>query len=139
MSEKTGFSRRARLGGTVAVAAIALAFAGQAFAQGAAATDDSVVIVTSQRKALQSAQQIKKKNDQVVDSIVATDVGKLPDNNVADALARVTGVQIRRDSGEANTVLIRGLPDLATELNGREVFTTTGRYIQLADIPSTML
>jgi outer membrane receptor protein involved in Fe transport len=46
---------------------------------------------------------------------------------------------VRRDGGEANTVLIRGLPGIATLLNGREMFTTTGRFIQLADIPSTML
>ncbi len=128
----------------VSVAVLAVAAPG-AFAQNAqapqadAAADGTVVVVTSQRKAIQNAQTIKKKNDQIVDSVVATDVGKLPDNNVADALARVTGIQIRRDSGEANSVLIRGLPDLATTLNGREVFTTTGRYVQLADIPSTML
>jgi iron complex outermembrane receptor protein len=97
------------------------------------------VVVTGQRQAAQSAQQIKKNNDLVVDSIVAEDVGKLPDNNVADALARVTGIQVRRDSGEANSVLIRGLPNLVTLLNGREVFTTTGRYIALADVPANML
>ena len=122
--------------------AVLAAVAPGAYAQNAdtsATSGDNVVVVTSQRKAIQSAQTIKKKSDQVVDSIVATDVGKLPDNNVADALARVTGIQIRRDSGEANSVLIRGLPDLATTLNGRELFTTTGRYVQLADVPSTML
>jgi iron complex outermembrane recepter protein len=97
------------------------------------------IVVTGQRQAAQSAQLIKKNNDLVVDSIVAEDVGKLPDNNVADALARVTGIQVRRDSGEANSVLIRGLPNLVTLLNGREVFTTTGRYIALADIPANML
>lgn len=111
-----------------------------AFAQdGAVAEDSTVVIVTGVRKAAQSAQDIKKKNDLVVDSIVAEDVGKLPDNNVADALARVTGVQVRRDSGEANSVLIRGLPNVVTLLNGREVFTTTGRFVALADIPANML
>ena len=119
-----------------------LAAAAPALAQTAAAKDDQVVeevVVTGQRQAAQSAQQIKKNNDLVVDSIVAEDVGKLPDNNVADALARVTGIQVRRDSGEANSVLIRGLPNLVTLLNGREVFTTTGRYIALADVPANML
>jgi TonB-dependent receptor len=125
-----------------AASALTLLGASPALAQNAATKDDQTVdeiVVTGQRQAAQSAQQIKKNNDLVVDSIVAEDVGKLPDNNVADALARVTGIQVRRDSGEANSVLIRGLPNLVTLLNGREVFTTTGRYIALADIPANML
>jgi TonB-dependent receptor len=100
---------------------------------------EATVLVTGVRRAAQSAQKIKKDADNVIDSIVADDIGKFPDTNVAETLARVTGVQVRRDGGEANTVLIRGLPGIATLLNGRELFTTTGRYIQLADIPSTML
>lgn len=125
-----------------AASAMALLAAAPALAQTTATKDDQTVeeiVVTGQRQAAQSAQQIKKNNDLVVDSIVAEDVGKLPDNNVADALARVTGIQVRRDSGEANSVLIRGLPNLVTLLNGREVFTTTGRYIALADVPANML
>jgi TonB-dependent receptor len=125
-----------------AASAMTLLAAAPALAQTAAPQDDQTVdevVVTGQRQAAQSAQQIKKNNDLVVDSIVAEDVGKLPDNNVADALARVTGIQVRRDSGEANSVLIRGLPNLVTLLNGREVFTTTGRYIALADVPANML
>jgi iron complex outermembrane receptor protein len=99
----------------------------------------TVVNVTGVRKAAQSAQKIKQDADNVVDSIVADDIGKFPDTNVAQTLARVTGIQVQRNAGEANTVLIRGLPGIATTLNGREMFTSTGRYIQLADIPSTML
>lgn len=133
-------ARRAML--ISAASALTLLIAAPAMAQTAVAKEDQTVdeiVVTSQRQAAQSAQQIKKNNDLVVDSIVAEDVGKLPDNNVADALARVTGIQVRRDSGEANSVLIRGLPNLVTLLNGREVFTTTGRYIALADVPANML
>ncbi|MBV7537685.1 TonB-dependent receptor [Duganella sp. sic0402] len=100
---------------------------------------EATVTVTGVRRAAQSAQKIKKDADNVIDSIVADDIGKFPDTNVGQTIARVTGVQVRRDGGEANTVLIRGLPGIATMLNGRELFTTTGRYIQLADIPSTML
>jgi len=122
-----------------AASAMTLLAAAPALAQTAAGETVDEVVVTGQRRAAQSAQQIKKNNALVVDSIVAEDVGKLPDNNVADALARVTGIQVRRDSGEANSVLIRGLPNLVTLLNGREVFTTTGRYIALADVPANML
>ena len=70
---------------------------------------------------------------------MAEDVGKLPDNSVAEALARVTGIQIRRDAGEANSVLIRGLPNVVTLLNGREVFTTIDRFIALGDVPANLL
>ncbi|MES2325628.1 MAG: TonB-dependent receptor [Pseudomonadota bacterium] len=103
------------------------------------AAETAVVVVSGVRRAAQTAQKIKQEADDVIDSIVADDIGKFPDTNVAQTLARVSGIQVRRDAGEANTVLIRGLPGIATMLNGREMFTTTGRYIQLADIPSTML
>ncbi|UGQ49086.1 TonB-dependent receptor [Massilia endophytica] len=98
-----------------------------------------VVTVSGVRQAAESAQKIKMDSDYVIDSIVADDIGKFPDTNVAETIARITGIQVRRDAGEANTVLIRGLPGISTFINGREMFTTTGRYIQLADIPSTML
>ena len=97
------------------------------------------VVVTDVRAAAAAAQEIKQRSDFVVDAIVAEDVGKLPDNSVAGALARVTGIQIRRDAGEANSVLIRGLPNVVTLLNGREVFTTTGRFIALGDVPANLL
>jgi iron complex outermembrane receptor protein len=75
-----------------------------------------------------------------MDSIVADDIGKFPDTNVArnrwpaSAASRCAAMPAK-----PIPVLIRGLPGIATLLNGRELFTTTGRYIQLADIPSTML
>jgi TonB-dependent receptor len=109
------------------------------WAQEAADPAVTVVTVSGVRKAAESAQKIKQNADNVIDSIVADDIGKFPDTNVAETLARVSGIQVRRDAGEANTTLIRGLPGIATFLNGREMFTTTGRYIQLRDIPSTML
>src|SRR5262249_448508 len=81
-------------------------------------------VVTGVRASVQSALDEKKNADQLVDSIVAEDIGKLPDNNVIEALQHVTGVQISRNASEANQLLIRGLPDIATLLNGREIFTS---------------
>jgi outer membrane receptor for ferrienterochelin and colicin len=123
--------------GSASVIATLFACCAPALAQDAA--DEEAIVVTGVRASLQNAQELKRNADQIVDSIVAEDIGKLPDNNVADALARVTGVQIRRDSGEGNSVLIRGLPQVVTLLNGRQVYTTTGRFIALADIPANML
>jgi len=97
------------------------------------------VVVTGVRASVKSALDEKKNADQLVDSIVAQDVGKLPDNNVIEALQHVTGVQISRNAAEADQLLIRGLPDIATLLNGREIFTSTGRFITLQDIPAELL
>jgi len=112
-----------------------------AFAQEVKPADDGVAVVevSGVRASIQSAQKIKQDSDQLIDSIVADDIGKFPDNNVADTLARVAGVQVLRTSSEANTVLIHGLPGIETLLNGRDYFTTFGRYVQLADIPSAMV
>jgi len=103
------------------------------------ATTTNVITVTGVRAAAESAQNIKKNSDEVMDTIVADDIGKFPDTNVAQTLAHVPGIQVFRNSYEVTSVLIDGLPDVATLLNGRDVFTSTGRYISLADIPSTML
>jgi iron complex outermembrane receptor protein len=101
--------------------------------------DLDTIVVTGVRASVQSALQIKKNSDQLVDSIVSEDIGKLPDNNVIEALQHVTGLQISRNMAETNQLLIRGLPDIATLLNGREIFTSYGRYVQLQDIPAELL
>ncbi len=36
-------------------------------------------------------------------------------------------------------MLVRGLPNVVTLLNGRQVFTTTGRFIALGDVPANLL
>jgi len=97
------------------------------------------IVITGVRASLASAQSIKRNATQIVDSIVAEDIGKLPDNTVADALQRVTGVQVTRGAGEATGVLIRGLPNVATVLNGREAFTGVGRGFSLQDIPAELI
>lgn len=125
------------------VSIAALLMSAPAFAQSAAPADappqDGEIVVTGVRGSLASAQRIKQNAITVVDSIVAQDIGKLPDNTVSDALQRVTGVQVTRANGEAGTVLIRGLPNTATLLNGREAFTGTGRGVALQDIPAELL
>ena len=64
----------------------------------------------------------KKRNSEIVaDSITAEDLGKFPDNNIADSLQRIPGVAIDRAGGEGRFVSIRGLgPDFSAVLiNGR--------------------
>lgn len=95
----------------------------------AQAAEPVAVIVTGQRAALQSAQKIKQNSDEIVDSIVAEDMGKLPDRSVTEVLQRVVGVTIDRTmskgdpehfSVEGSGVSIRGLSYVRSELNGRD-------------------
>ncbi|HEV2866256.1 MAG TPA: TonB-dependent receptor [Allosphingosinicella sp.] len=99
------------------------------------ASDESIV-VTGLRRSLQSAQNIKRNSDQIIDGIVAEDIGKLPDIAVSETAARIPGVQVTRRGGEADTVLVRGLPDFSTTYNGREIFTAERREVALQDFPS---
>lgn len=94
------------------------------------------IVVTGIRRSLESAQAIKRNSDAIVDSIVAEDIGKLPDVTVAESVARIVGVQVDRSEGGAQGVRIRGLPDVATTYNGREIFTGKGRYVALQDFPA---
>jgi TonB-dependent receptor len=106
----------------------------------ASALDQSEdIVVTGLRRSLGSAQAIKRDSDQILDAIVAEDIGKLPDNNAAESLARITGVQITRSQDEANGVSVRGLPDVATTFNGREIYTAEGRNVAFQDFPSNSL
>jgi TonB-dependent receptor len=110
-------------------------------AAGAQPTEVQEVVVTGLRASLQSAQAIKKNSSQIVDSIVAQDIGKLPDATVSDALQRITGVQIGRDLGEGSgSIAIRGLPQVETTLDGREAFTAGGgRTFNFEDVPSQIV
>ena len=101
-------------------------------------TDD--IIVTGLRASLETAQAIKRNSGQIVDSIVAEDIGKLPDVTVAEALQRITGVQISRNQGEGAGIAIRGLTQVQTLLDGRSIFTAGGgRGLSYQDVPSELL
>jgi iron complex outermembrane recepter protein len=102
-----------------------------------AAAGGEEIIVTGLRRSLQSAQNIRRNSEQIVDAIVAEDIGKLPDLNTAQTAARIPGVQVYRQGGEAQNVLVRGLPNFTTTYNGREIFTAETRVVALQDFPSS--
>lgn len=116
---------------------------GQAFAQAAPATpeDNSVVVVTGLRASASSALATKKDTMEIVDSISAEDIGKLPDPNVAETLTRVPGVQGYRYGGEGASpvgqgsgLTIRGLSgQTASQVNGRSYFTAGSREFNIED------
>lgn len=98
------------------------------------------VIVSGVRGSLVQGLENKRNSTQVVESIVAQDIGKLPDNNVVEALQRISGIQITdRGGGEAEGIVIRGLNDVTTTWNGRNVFTASSRQLALQDIPSNLI
>ncbi|OYW76258.1 MAG: TonB-dependent receptor, partial [Asticcacaulis sp. 32-58-5] len=97
------------------------------------------VVVKGLRKSLQSAVNKKRRAAQIVDAIDAEDAGKLPDNNVNEAIARITGVQIERERGEGSGLKIRGMEDVQTTLNGSPNNTGVGRAASLNDIPAELL
>jgi TonB-dependent receptor len=109
--------------------------------QSATGADDAAgeeIVVTGLRRSLRSAQGIKRNSEQIVDAIVAEDIGKLPDITVSDTAARIPGIQVERTGGEASRVLLRGLDRsyYTTTYNGREIFTAETRSVALQDFPA---
>lgn len=146
---------------TALIAAGALAGAGSAFAQTATTTpepttaqtdgtdptdptanEDVDIVVTGFRASLENAVAEKKNRDQVVESISAEDIGKLPDASIAESIARLPGLTSQRVSGRSNSISIRGFaPDFSTTLlNGREQ-TSTGdnRAVEYDQYPAEIM
>lgn len=89
---------------------------------------EEVVVTGSFRASLANALNTKRTSANNVDAIVAEDMGKMPDLNLAESLQRVPGVAITREGGEGRNITVRGLgPSFsATTLNGMEVPSSTG-------------
>jgi TonB-dependent receptor len=107
----------------VAGAHSSAAFAQQAAGVSAAAETVDELIVTGYRKSLSDARAIKRDSVIQKDAIVAEDMAKFPELNLAESLQRLPGVQINREAGEGRRISLRGLgPDFArVQLNGMEV------------------
>jgi len=101
------------------------------------------VVVTGTRASLQQSLGLKRNAAVVQDSISATELGRFPDNNVADSLSHITGVSISRTAGgEGQQVSIRGLgPDYTiTTFNGRLLGTdSAGRYFAYDVLPADVI
>ncbi|MCR6660386.1 MAG: TonB-dependent receptor [Asticcacaulis sp.] len=129
------FKRHILMTSAAATLALGLSMGVHAYAQdaadGAAPADDTTVVVTGIRKSLQSALKQKRNADRVEEVITAEDIGKFPDKNVADSLARATGVNVVTGSanaggfGENERISIRGTdPNLnLTLMDGHNMAT----------------
>lgn len=121
-----------------------VAFAQEAAQPGAQNLDE--IVVTGIRSSLESSMALKRDAQGVVDGIVAEDIGKFPDTNLAESLQRITGVSIDRSIGEGSKITVRGIgPDYnLVLLNGRQMpgasigdtFASNSRSFDFANLAS---
>ncbi|MYM97048.1 TonB-dependent receptor [Duganella vulcania] len=132
---------------SLAVAGACAAAAAQVLAQEApvkaAEPEVQSVVVTGIRQSLLSSMNLKRNSDGIVDGIVAEDIGKFPDTNLAESLQRISGVSIDRSIGEGSKITVRGVgPDFnLVLLNGRQMPTSNlgdlnGRAFDFANLAS---
>jgi len=95
--------------------------------------DPEAIVITARRQALQTATELKRHSDTIIDSVVADEAGRLPDNSITEVLARVPGVTMSRFNGsgdafqvEGTGIQVRGLSNASSMLNGREIFSANG-------------
>lgn len=151
-NHRTGVRGRLQL--SASMIALGVFAAAPAFAQTAPSPKGepetvSEVVVTGLKASIQSARDLKRNADVVVDSISAQDIGALPDRSVTEAIQRIPGVSITRFTAgnnpdrfsvEGSGVVVRGLTYTRSQLNGRDTFTANnGRGLSFADVPAELL
>lgn len=107
------------------------------------------VVVTGLRESIQTAQKIKQNAEVIVDSVSSVDISALPDRSLTEALQRIPGVSIdhlfapsdtNRFSAEGSGVTVRGLTQVRSELNGRDVFSARNtRGLSFEDVPAELM
>lgn len=122
-------------GVALAMGAAIPALAQTAGAESAPATDQAApaeeevqeIVVTGFRQSLGAAINLKRESVGSVDAIVAEDIAKFPDQNLAESLQRIPGISIQRDGGEGRAITVRGLGSQFTRvrLNGLETVATS--------------
>lgn len=124
------------------IAVIAGVSSSVAFAQNTASDSPEEIVVQGFRASLAKAADKKREADTIQDSIVAEDLGKMPDQNVAESLQRITGVSISRSNGEGSKVTIRGFgPQFnVVKMNDRTLATTgAARDFDFSILPSELI
>jgi len=97
--------------------------------QSAEDQQDQEIVVTGFRSSLANALAEKKQETVAVDTILAEDIGKFPDANLAESMQRLPGISLTRgDGGEGRNITVRGLAAEFTRvrINGMEGTSQTG-------------
>ena len=123
--------------------AIGLFPATVAFAAEASEADGDAIVVTGSRPTAESesaALQVQKNFDSLVSVAASDSVGRLPDQNIAQAASRLPGIAIERDQGQARYISLRGAPNYWTTLSfdGINVVSPEGRDARYDSIPSVI-
>ncbi len=125
-------------------AAPALALAQQAMPDAPAGDAQGEIIVTGVRGTLLRALEVERASPTVINVVTADDIGNFADQNVAEALQRLPGVDIGRFQGEGRNIRIRGLADDYNQvtINGAQIGSSDGsggRSVALDVISSELL
>lgn len=121
-----------------------LLFAGAAFAQSAdQATQVDEIVVVGRRPIAESeaaALQVQRNSDNLVSVVASDGIGRLPDQNVAQAIARVPGAAVESDQGQPRYISLRGAPKNWTTLsiNGIGIVSPEGRDTRYDSLPSAI-
>ena len=126
----------------VSVSSMPLLAAEEAQAAKKSAQEEEVEVITVSgiRGSIQQSMNDKRFSSEIMDGISAEDIGQLPDENIAEALQRVTGIQMTRDAdGEGSTIQVRGVSSNNVEING-QTSSGTGdeRSVNFQDLPSEL-
>jgi len=108
----------------VATAIVGMSSSGLTQEQGVEELEE--IVVTGIRSSLASALQEKRSSDNLIEVIQAEDIGKLPDQNLAEVLENITGVQITRQAGVGTGVQIRGTNSNRVLINGVTTVSPNG-------------
>jgi iron complex outermembrane recepter protein len=109
---------------------------------GGASDELQEVVVSGYRQSLESSIAAKRNSDQVIEVVTAEDIAKLPDNSIAESLARLPGLAAQRVDGRDQVIALRGLgPDFTmTTFNGREMVSTgDNRAVEFDLYPSELV
>jgi len=142
---KTSFARafRGALLGGISLAGSAAAAQTAPVAVAEAAVEEDVIIVSGSRpirESQEAALRIQRESPSLVSVVSADAVGRLPDQNIAQAVSRLPGVAVQRDQGQARYINLRGAPLSWTTLSfdGINIISPEGRDARFDSIPSAI-
>jgi TonB-dependent receptor len=118
------------------------ALANEAPVPGDGAEGDTIVVTASRpiAESEAAALEVQKNSDSLVAVVASDSVGRLPDQNIAQAAGRLPGLAVERDQGQARYLSLRGAPNYWTTLSfdGINVVSPEGRDARFDSIPSAL-
>lgn len=140
-----GSGARAAMFSGIALAAMTpgLAQAQEVYSAPEEAEVDGDIIVRGARPIAESeaaALEIQRNSDSLVSVLASDSIGRLPDQNIAQAVSRLPGIGVQRDQGQARYINLRGSPLNWTTLSFDGIFVVSpeGRDARFDSIPSAL-